>query len=142
MADSVSLTFKLSASFSSETYANTISTKSITPEAGSDAAGVNLQTIGTSYEALTIGDTDTTKRYFVCVVNKSTDTATPNTLTVAMHLSTGPDVYGAEHVLYPGEGMVLPMPAKAVGYPAIVAKFAGATDPVAQVVYSDAGVPQ
>ncbi len=141
MADSVTLTFKLSASYASETYANTTSTKSFTPESGSDAAGVNLQTIGTTWEALNIGDIDTTKRYWVCVVNKSTDTATPNTLTVKAKTTAAP-AYGVEHVLYPGEGMVFPMPAYDGGYPIIGALFAGATDPVVQVVYSDAGVPQ
>ena len=85
MADSVSLTFKLSASYSSETYANTTSTKAIVPEAGSDAAGVNLQTIGTAWEALTIGDVDTTKRYWLCVVNKSAlMSAEPKTWTGTM----------------------------------------------------------
>lgn len=141
MADSVSLTFKLSASFSSETYANTISTKSITPEAGSDAAGVSLQTIGTSWQALDLGDVDKTKRYWVCVVNKSSDTATPNTLTIKA--LTGVGAYGGvKFVLYPGEGMLVPMEAWDGTYPVLGGLFAGATDPVAQVVYADAGVPQ
>ena len=47
MADSVTLTFKLSASYASETYANTTSTKSFTPESSGESALSKLRICGT-----------------------------------------------------------------------------------------------
>lgn len=135
MADAVTLTFKLSASFSSETFANTTSTKAITPEAGSDTALVQIQNIATSWEAFDIGDVDTTKRYWVCVINKDET----NYLTVKSKTAVTP-TYGAEHVLYPGEGMVFPMPAYDGGYPIIGGLFNSAAGNI-QLVVSDAGTP-
>jgi hypothetical protein len=135
MADAVTLTFKLSASFSSETFANTVSTCTVTPEAGSDTAGVKLQTIGTTWEALDLGDVDVSKRYFVCVTNKS-DT---DIVTVKAKLSSSP-TYGVDHALHPGEGMVFPMPAQSGSYPQIGALFTSASGSI-QLVASDVGTP-
>lgn len=135
MADSLTVTAKLTASFDGETYANTQTSSPVTLESGSDCGRVFTQAIGTSWEAFDVGDIDTSKRYWLYVRNLD-DT---NFVTVAFKTAVTP-TYGPDHVLYPGESMVLPCEPYSTGYP-----IAGATADTAacncQVVLSDAGDP-
>jgi hypothetical protein len=68
MANEISITAKLSVSKSGTTVTNATSTDSI------DMTGTNMltlvQSIGTSYEALTLTDIDTAAKYFVMLRNK------------------------------------------------------------------------
>jgi hypothetical protein len=68
MANEISITAKLSVSKGGTTVTNVTSTDSI------DMTGTSMltvvQSIGTSYEALTLTDIDTAARYFVLLRNK------------------------------------------------------------------------
>jgi len=68
MANEISITAKLSVSKGGTTVTNVTSTDSI------DMTGTSMltvvQSIGTSYEALTLTDIDTAARYFVMLRNK------------------------------------------------------------------------
>lgn len=140
----MSMTYTITAKLTSTTDAGSVHTNNIstsgamTAESGSDSNTALQQAIGTAWEAIQLGDVDTSKRYIVCVRNPSTnDTAKP--LTVKFQTTVAP-AYGPEHVLYPGELLVITCPPLAAGYPILGALFT-TTAQNAEIVACDAGTP-
>lgn len=139
MADSLTVTAKLAASFGSETFQNTTSTSAIDLETGSDIARQFMQDIGSTWEAFDVGDINTAKRYWIYIRNADTNPTSTAYVTVKMKTAATP-TYGPDHNLYVGEAMVLPMPAYSGGYP--IAGAVTSTGTIrCQIVISDAGDP-
>lgn len=99
MPNEISVTAKLTFSYSGTTITNATSTDSITlnTAGGLDGSALqNVQTVGTSRESLVVGDVDTASAYFVLLRNKDAD----NYVTVETYDSTN---YVASGIMYPGE---------------------------------------
>lgn len=98
MANEISVTAKLTFAYGGTTITNATSTDSITLNtSGLDGSAIqNVQTVGTSREALVVGDVDTASAYFVLLRNKDAT----NYVTVETYDSTN---YVASGIMYAGE---------------------------------------
>lgn len=110
MANEISLTAKISVSKNSVTATNATSTKTQTMESTLEKMHHTVQSVGTSREAVSTGDVDTSKEYFVLLYNRD-DT---NFVAVEIEYSDGNWFNFA--VIRPGE-MFGPVRMKAIASP-------------------------
>lgn len=94
---------------SGESYTNTVSTKTVTLTTTDGVGHHTQQEVGTSYEALSVGDVTTSAKYFVTIRNLGDQADTPaGTLYVNLSTSTA----GSDFLdLAPGELAAFPVKA-------------------------------
>lgn len=140
MANEISLTAKLSVTKNSVTVTNAVSTKTQTMESAKEKLHHTVQGVGTTREAVSLGDVDKTNatggEYIVLLCNRDT------TNFVIVEVQTGASTYQQVGLMRPGEfwGPVRMQKLDASGYGGLFLD-ADNTDCDVEVVACEAGDP-